>query len=112
MATYGCSDWSGGLSASLTIRRGGTKVSSSGKTIVAIVAWCYDEAVINRARLLPHAPCTLANCYHMRRLLKQSATVCGARCPGRTRRRSPSVRGCCAGRAAGRRRRGRDRARA
>jgi hypothetical protein len=53
MATYGCSDWSGGLSASLTIRRGGTKVSSSGKTIVAIVAWCYDEAVINRARLLP-----------------------------------------------------------
>ncbi|TRU45751.1 MAG: hypothetical protein EWV49_16040 [Microcystis aeruginosa Ma_QC_Ch_20071001_S25] len=44
---------SGGLSASWTIRCGRTKVSSSGKTRVATVAWCYDEAVINRARLLP-----------------------------------------------------------
>ncbi|CCI13531.1 hypothetical protein MICAE_1960002 [Microcystis aeruginosa PCC 9806] len=25
----------------------------TGKTIVGIVAWCYDEAVINQARLLP-----------------------------------------------------------
>ncbi|TRT73960.1 MAG: hypothetical protein EWV91_18570 [Microcystis aeruginosa Ma_QC_Ca_00000000_S207] len=44
---------SGGLSASWTIIRSRTKVSSSRKTRVAIVAWCYDEAVINRARLLP-----------------------------------------------------------
>ncbi|TRT99924.1 hypothetical protein FXO09_02445 [Microcystis aeruginosa KLA2] len=42
-----------GLSASLTTRRDGTKIGSSGRTRVIIVAWCYDEAVTNRTRLLP-----------------------------------------------------------